>query len=339
MKILVTGGIGNIGLAVSTHLLQKGYAVRIIDHIAPEKVSEEVQSEISGAEYAWVDIRDFSKVRESCQGIDIIVHLAAIPHPIGDRDPEIFAINAGGTFNVYQAAAEEGIKRVISASSINFLGNGFGTGWIDVQYFPIDEAHPGYSTDVYAYSKQLLEHTAAYFWRRFGITSACLRFPFVVNPRQIYTEIMEQFIEATKAAYTEIMAFPEKERFELAKSLKADYLGLRARYLHREINFFELNEILTQKTGGMLMMECDDFWAYLGIEDAVRSIELALSADYEGFQPFYVAATQNSAGVPTRDLTDLFYPEVNTWRKNIQGNETLLDIEKANSILGFEPSS
>ena len=182
MKILVTGGIGNIGLVVVKHLIDRGYELRVIDRKSPEELEPGLFSEVENFEYRQVDIRNFKAVKDSLEGMDSVVHLAAIPHPMIENASEIFSINAGGTFNIYQAAAEFGINRIASASSINFLGNGFGKRPIDVKYFPIDEDHPGYATDVYAFSKQLVEAIAAFFWQRDAITSACLRFPFVSIP-------------------------------------------------------------------------------------------------------------------------------------------------------------
>jgi nucleoside-diphosphate-sugar epimerase len=95
------------------------------------------------------------------------------------RADALFHINCTGTFNVYQAAAEEGIKRVVSASSINALGFNFGGVPFQLSYLPIDEAHPTQTSDVYSLSKQILEDTADYFWRRDGISGVCLRLPFV----------------------------------------------------------------------------------------------------------------------------------------------------------------
>ena len=63
---------------------------------------------------------------------------------------------------------------------------------------------------------------------------------------------------------------------------------------------------------------------------------LALIAEYEGYQPFYIASPENGLGIPTRDLAEIFYPNVTTWKRDIQGSQTLLNCEKAKSILGFE---
>ena len=91
-------------------------------------------------------------------------------------------MNGTGTYNVYQAAAEESIKRIVSASLINALGFNFGVQPFAHSYFPLDEQHPVQTTDVYSLSKQFLEETAMYFWRRDGSSSVCLRLPAVHDP-------------------------------------------------------------------------------------------------------------------------------------------------------------
>ena len=70
---------------------------------------------------------------------------------------QIFQINAAGSFNVYQAAADAGIKRVVSASSINALGFNFGVKASRIRYLPIDEDHPNVTTDAYSFCKEVLD--------------------------------------------------------------------------------------------------------------------------------------------------------------------------------------
>jgi len=339
MKILVTGGIGNIGLTVSIYLLSRGYDLRIIDHIAPKEIEPDIKADIQKAEYCQVDIRDFQAVNNACEGIDVIIHLAAIPHPIQGQATEIFHVNAGGTFNVFQAAADLGIKRVVCASSINYLGNGYGKRWIDVKYFPIDEDHPGQATDVYAFSKQLLEQIAAYFWKRDGITSACLRFPFVYNPRQFSPDRKDQYLQSNRDSYAQLMALPKEERVIQTQKLLDTRLQLRQRSILGEISFPEMMQTLNSLPGGMLVFGHADFWTLLYVKDAAISIERAIVANYEGYQPFYITAPNNVLGLPSRQLAELFYPEVTTWKRDIQGSQTLLNCEKAKIILGFEANS
>ncbi|MGO8126710.1 NAD-dependent epimerase/dehydratase family protein, partial [Rhizobium ruizarguesonis] len=66
------------------------------------------------------------------------------------------------------------------ASSINALGCAYNITDFSPQYFPIDEAHPSYTTDPYSFSKQTVEEIGEYYWRRDGISSVALRFPWVI---------------------------------------------------------------------------------------------------------------------------------------------------------------
>ena len=171
MRILVTGGTGRVGQTAVHHLLSQGHQVHVI--------GLDESFELEGATYARCDIDDYEALCAHAEGREGIVHLAAIPFPGGGTPEKLFDVNCTGTFNVYQAAATAGIKRVVSASSINALGFNFGTVHFDIEYFPIDEAHLDFTTDAYSFSKRILEETAAYFWRREAISGVQLRFPFV----------------------------------------------------------------------------------------------------------------------------------------------------------------
>ena len=113
MNILVTGGTGTVGRRCVARLIRSDHTARVIG------LNEDL--EIGDAQYHRCDITDYEAVREQIRDINGIVHLAAIPNPGGGTAQDIFHINFTGTFNVYQAAAEEGVKRVVSASSINAL--------------------------------------------------------------------------------------------------------------------------------------------------------------------------------------------------------------------------
>jgi hypothetical protein len=84
------------------------------------------------------------------------------------------------------------------------------------------------------------------------------------------------------------------------------------------------------------MFGFSDFWTHLHVQDAALSIERALIAEYKGCQSFYIADPENGLGLPSRDLAELFYPNVKVWKRDIQGSQTLLNCEKAKSVLGFE---
>jgi len=208
--------------------------------------------------------------------------------------------------------------------------------WIDVKYFPIDEDHPGQATDVYAFSIQLLEQIEAYFWQRDEITSACLRFPFIYNPRQSSPDRKDQYLQSNRDSYAQLMDLPKEERVIHTRKLLDMHLQLRHQNIHGEISFPEMMQTLISLPGGMLMFGHADFWSLLYVNDAAISIERAIVADYEGYQPFYITAPNNVLGLPSRQLAELFYPEVTTWKRDIQGSQTRLNCEKVKIILGFE---
>ena len=107
------------------------------------------------------------------------MHLAAIPNTRRCPNPTLFNINVSGTYNVFEAAAKAGVKRIAQASSINAVGGFWGCDDRRLDYFPLDENHPLHTTDAYSFSKQMVEEIANYYWRRAGITSVSFRLPAV----------------------------------------------------------------------------------------------------------------------------------------------------------------
>src|SRR5512133_264878 len=103
MRVLITGGSGEVGKAVIERLAKKGHNVLVIGRTAGLT--------IEGAEYAQCDVVDYPRLREVIRGCEAVVHLAALPQPGKGTPEQIFQINCGGTFNVFQAACEEGIRR------------------------------------------------------------------------------------------------------------------------------------------------------------------------------------------------------------------------------------
>jgi nucleoside-diphosphate-sugar epimerase len=335
MRILVTGGIGHVGRPAVARLLAHGHEVRILDRVVESEIA--LDAEVLGAEYRQVDITDYATLRPHFEDVKAVVHLAAIPDPIPGKDAEIFHINCAGSFNVYQAAAETGIKRVVSASSINALGNGYGIREIEIHYFPIDEEHPGWTSDVYSFSKQILEETAAYFWRREGVSSACLRFPWVYSHTWFETERVEEFRAYFQAAYDGLMALPEAERPVQVRQMLAKLHELRARHNRGEIGDDEMMKAMHETPGAILTFGRNDFWAMIDGRDAAQAIEKAVLAEYTGSHPLWIVDSHNSTGLPTQGLATLMYPDVKTWTRPVEGTESLVSIDKARALIGFEP--
>ena len=338
MKILVTGAAGRMGHVISAHLQQQGHQIRGIDVVDESELNAYTKLSLENAEYRQVDMRDFEAVAASCEGQDAIVHLAGIPFYEDKLSLDIFHVNAGGTFNLYQGAMKAGIKRVIAASSINFLGNGFGPKMIDIEYFPVDEAHPNYTMDVYAFSKHMVEEVAAYFWRLAGISSICFRFPMIYNRYWLTDELTLKMWERNQADFKRFMELPEDERKAATQKILERYMLLRNQRTSGEIDYMPLWQFFMNEPGGMLMFGVENFWSVLHVQDSAKVVELALAADFEGSIPLFVGEVNNSTELPSRELAALFYPSVQEWKRPLTGAESLLSIEKANDLLGFTPT-
>ena len=118
MKIFVTGASGRIGKAVVKKLVSSGFQVKSFDRTVPEQKLPDV-------EYSNGDINDFNSLLMHMKGADAVVHLAALAGPEIGTSQEIIRINVLGTFNVFRTAVENGVKKIVQASSINALGAGY----------------------------------------------------------------------------------------------------------------------------------------------------------------------------------------------------------------------
>jgi nucleoside-diphosphate-sugar epimerase len=330
MKILVTGGIGKVGGPVVARLTRHGHQVTVLDRRATQE----------NPDIRCVDITDFAALSEQVRGHDAIVHLAALPAPGIAPGPETFRINCTGTFNVFEAAAIAGIHRVVCASSINALGFNFGIKTFGIQYFPIDEEHPGFTTDPYSFSKQITEEIAAYYWRREGISSVCLRMPMVLSFGGQSHRMWQAAYPFYRRAYAMLLALPKAEQVERARHITEDCSAWRAgRPAEKPHEKFIVPDEPPSDLFQLLPFGYSDFWTILSGEDAAQAFEKGLLADYEGSHPLYINESQNLAGVESETLARLFFPEATTRRRPLVGTEALVSIEKARLLIGFEPEA
>jgi UDP-glucose 4-epimerase len=171
MRVLVTGAGGNLGRATLPALAAEGHT----------PVAFDFRPVVTKAEFIQGDVREHHDVLEAAEGCDAIVHAAAL-HGIHLRTwapQEYWAINGHGTFNVYEAAREHGISRVVLSSSMGVYGKSLEPSPDAWAY--VNEDKPLLPQDVYGYSKVLCEEMAKYFARVHGITSVALRFGMYVS--------------------------------------------------------------------------------------------------------------------------------------------------------------
>jgi len=171
-RICVTGASGKAGRAVVADLMEHGHWVAATDLVAP--------AEDPGIPVLRADLTDFGQALEALRDADAVVHLANIPAP-GIRTPAVtFNANMAMNFNVFMAAAQLRLGRVVWASSETTLGLPFDE---PPRYAPVDEDHYPVPTSTYALSKVASETTAGHIARWSGIPFVALRFSNILGPR------------------------------------------------------------------------------------------------------------------------------------------------------------
>jgi len=167
MTIAVTGALGNAGRLIVACLEARGYEVIRID-VVPSSNPFFEPSRV-------VDLTKYGDVVANLHGCDAVVHFGSNPWP--DRDfftgAQRYLNNTSATFNVFQAACQLGIGRVVYASSETVQGNPFVTCW--PRRVPILETDEPMPQTAYALSKLNGEQLAQYMHRLHGTIFVGLR--------------------------------------------------------------------------------------------------------------------------------------------------------------------
>ena len=269
MKVCVTGASGRAGRAVVADLLSHGHDVLGTD-IEPRPAG------MGHAEFIRADLTDYGQAAEVLTGLDAVVHLANIPAP-GLRTPAVtFNQNMSMNFNVFHAATQAGLRRVVWASSETTIGLPFD---VPPRYAPVDEDHYPFPTSAYALSKVTSETAAAHIAQWSGVPFIALRFSNILGPAD-YPRFPSHWDD------------PMKRKWNL--------------------------------------------WGYIDERDAAAACRLALDADLSGSEAFIIAAADTVMTRPSADLMRAVFPDV-PLKAGVSGNDTLLSIDRARRMLGFEP--
>lgn len=176
MRIAVTGSSGKLGTVVVRTLEEAGHDVIGLD-VAGVRGPRFVQTDLT--DYGQV-IDALTAVGDRHEGIDALVHLAAVPAPGIRPDVAVFHNNIAATFNVFWAAVRLGITKIVYASSETVQGLPFD---VPPPYLPVDEAYPARPESVYSLVKHLEETMAVELVRWHPETSiTALRFSNVMVP-------------------------------------------------------------------------------------------------------------------------------------------------------------
>jgi UDP-glucose 4-epimerase len=190
-RVLVTGGAGFIGSNLVAALLERGDEVRVLDNFS---TGSRANLAALGREVEVVegDLRSYERVHTAVRGTEIVFHqgaLGSVPRSV--QDPlSSTAVNVEGTLNVLLAARDEGIRRVVAASSSSVYGDG--------GVFPRVEDQAPNPISPYAVAKLAAESFCVSFTRVYGIETVALRYFNVFGPRQDpssqYAAVVPRFI-------------------------------------------------------------------------------------------------------------------------------------------------
>jgi UDP-N-acetylglucosamine/UDP-N-acetyl-alpha-D-glucosaminouronate 4-epimerase len=173
---LVTGGAGFIGSHLAEALLSGGHQVRIVDSlITGKRRNLEV---LQGAEFLEGDLADLDVARRAVDGIEFVLHQAAIPSvPRSVKDPlTSHRANIDASMNVLIAARDAGVRRLVYAGSSSAYG--------DTETLPKREDMPTKPLSPYALQKLVVEQYGRMFTQLYGFETVTIRYFNVFGPRQ-----------------------------------------------------------------------------------------------------------------------------------------------------------
>jgi UDP-glucose 4-epimerase len=191
LHLLITGGAGFIGANLARLALDQGHDVTVIDNL-----STGIEDRLSGLDIRFVEgsILDEAATAGSMEGVDSIIHLAALPNvPRSLKDPlASHAANATGTLHLLEQARANNVRHVVSASSSSVYGLN--------PALPKGEREWVRPISPYAVSKLAAEQYTLAYQQSFGMQTLAFRFFNVYGPGQLaghaYAAVVPAFVDA-----------------------------------------------------------------------------------------------------------------------------------------------
>jgi UDP-glucose 4-epimerase len=201
--VLFTGGAGFIGNHVMPLLIERGYKIRLFDNMSRgdrARVNELVAT--GNVELVEKDVRYGGSVREAMRGCTHVIHFATVSINKSVADPhESVDINMTGNHNVFAAAADEGVQRLVFASTASVYG--------DPEKLPMHEDDRLDPLTPYCITKRAGEDLLGFYQRQKGLSWNALRFFNVYGPGQkieaYYTSVINHFIQLLRAGQPPII--------------------------------------------------------------------------------------------------------------------------------------
>lgn len=176
MKVLITGGAGFIGSHLAERLLETNAEVRVLDDLSTGRRENLPRHE--ALEFVEGDIRNTGLVDQCVEGVDAVVHLAAVASVQASIDDPIrtHQVNFDGTLNLLEAARRNGTRRFLYACSAAVYG--------DAASIPVSEDSPPNPMSPYAVDKLAGEYYLLHYHRKYNLAATSFRFFNIYGPRQ-----------------------------------------------------------------------------------------------------------------------------------------------------------
>ncbi|GAA2020958.1 NAD-dependent epimerase/dehydratase family protein [Terrabacter terrae] len=283
---LVTGGAGTIGSTIVDQLVAAEAAeVRVLDNFVrgrKENLSEAMASGVVGIIEG--DIRDVGLVHDATEGVDVVFHQAAIRITQCAQEPRLaLEVLADGTFNVLEAAAAAGVRKVVAASSASVYGL--------ATEFPTTEAAAPWANDTfYGSAKVFNEGMLRSFHAMYGLDYVALRYFNVYGPRMdvhgLYTEVLIRWMERIEAGEPPLILGDGRQTMDFVFTTdiaRANLLAAEADVTDAAFNIgcnvetslLGLAEALLETMGSDLSVEFGPERAVNGVTRRLASIEAA----------------------------------------------------------------
>lgn len=301
MKVLVTGGAGNLGRCLADELTSRGHQVTLFDRVRPGDAPVPWQTDLPFVQGELTSGDDCARAIRQAEA-EAICHVGAItyatdhPQSVARRrerglppipEDETFRTNVLGTYHVLDQARRHGVKIVAAASSYFVLGLGFRISeepWWP-EYLPIDEDHPNTPEDSYSLSKLLNEEMLKSHSRAWGIRTVAFRLMGVYYP----------FRDDSAARF--------RDQATLSPNRRPSF----------------------------------EAFEYVDGRDVAQGFRRAIEATHlEPFEAFYLASDRTIEESP-RDAVMRLFPNLREMAARLGPDDLLISIDRARRRLGYEP--
>jgi UDP-glucose 4-epimerase len=288
---LVTGGAGFIGSHIAAALLDRGEKVRVFDNMLTGR-GDNLAALGGRAEFIQGDLRDRAALEEAMKGVEVVFHqgaIASVPRSIADPVGSL-EINVNGTQNVLLAARDQGVRRVVYASSSAVYG--------DAPTLPKREDLPTHTLSPYAAQKLTGELLCGVFTRIYGLETVALRYFNVFGPRQDpaseYAAVVPRFLTMLLEGQRPVVFGDGEQTRDFVYIANVVQANLRAAVssaaVGRAVNIgcgerISLNEVL-HLTGELLGVSVEAEYREARPGDVRDSVaDISLARELLGYQP------------------------------------------------------